>query len=81
MPALSHPSHGQHDGPLLPHATGYVEISVFETGVPPRFRLYFLDEAMQPVAPPAADSVAMETERPEDIRQRFKFRREEAFLE
>ncbi|MBF0127660.1 MAG: cation transporter [Magnetococcales bacterium] len=81
MPALSTPSHGQHGGPLLPHATGYVEISVFETEVPPRFRLYFLDEAMQPVAPPAADSVAMETERPGNIQQRFGFRREDEFLE
>lgn len=81
MPALSIPSHGQHGGPLLPHVTGYVEVSVFETGVPPHFRLYFLDEAMQPVAPPLADSVTMETERPGDVRQKFRFRGQNEFLE
>ncbi|MBF0439679.1 MAG: hypothetical protein HQL93_11235, partial [Magnetococcales bacterium] len=81
MPVLSIPSHGQQGGPLLPHATGYVEISVFETDVPPHFRLYFFDEAMQPVAPPAADSVTMETERPGDIRQRFRFQGKGEFLD
>ncbi|MFZ1575947.1 MAG: cation diffusion facilitator family transporter [Chromatiaceae bacterium] len=75
------PSRGEHGGPILRHATGCVEIGVFESGVPPRFRLYFLDELLQPVAPPAAGSVVMETERPGKIRQRFGFRLGEGFLE
>jgi len=78
---LLSPSHGEHGGPLLPHTTGYAEISVFESGVPPRFRLYFLDQARQSVAPPPAPSVVMETERPGGSRQRFAFREGEGFLE
>lgn len=75
------PSHGKHGGPLLKAAPGYVELAVFETGVPPRFQLYFLDEEMRPIPPPAADSVTVETERSGEVRQRFVFRREDAFLE
>lgn len=81
MQTLSFPSHGKHGGPLLKHATGYMEIGVFEDGVPPRFQLHFLDEEMQPLSPPAADFVTMETERPENVRQQFQFRRENDFLE
>ena len=36
--------HGPHGGPLIAIEGGFVEISVFETDVPPRFRLYFFDE-------------------------------------
>ena len=75
------PSHGAHDGPLLRHAGGNVEISVFEIGVPPRFRLFFLDEALQPSNLPPASSVVAETERPGGIRQRFLFREGEGYLE
>lgn len=75
------PSHGAHGGPLLRHAAGHLEISVFEHEVPPRFRLYFLDEALQPSAPPPAPSVVMDTERPGGIRQRFTFREGDGFLE
>ena len=75
------PSHGEHGGLLLQHAAGHLEISVFERGVPPRFRLYFLDEALQPIAAPPANSVVMETERPGGIRQRFAFREGDGFLE
>ena len=48
--------HGPHGGPLVTVNGGFVEISVFETRVPPRFRLYFFDERRQPwrrrLAPP-----------------------------
>ena len=81
MPTSPPPSHGDHGGPLLKLASGYVELSVFETGVPPRFRLYFLDTFLRPLPPPQADAVTMETERPGEMRQRFVFRREEAYLE
>ncbi|MBF0461989.1 MAG: cation transporter [Magnetococcales bacterium] len=81
MHPLPPSSHGTHGGPLLPHFSGYVELAVFETGVPPRFRLHFLDEKGQPVAPPAAETVTAETERPGAVRQPFVFRREEDFLE
>lgn len=81
QPDPNPPSHGEHDGPLLKHASGNLEISVFESGVPPRFRLYFLDEALQPSDLPPAYSVVAETERPGGIRQRFAFRKGEGFLE
>ncbi|MBF0262442.1 MAG: cation transporter, partial [Magnetococcales bacterium] len=58
-----------------------MELSVFETGVPPRFRLYFLDKSGNPVAPPKADSVRVKTERPGDIRQAFQFQDRADYLE
>src|ERR1041384_796676 len=33
-------AHGPHGGPLVKTSSGHVELSVFETNVPPRFRLY-----------------------------------------
>lgn len=75
------PAQGPHEGPILRQADGYVELSVFETGTPPRFRLYFFDTQFHPVAPPAADSIALLTERPGEIVQRFAFRQEDHFLE
>src|SRR5207253_7999233 len=56
-------------------------LSVFETNVPPRFRLYFHDANGNPVAPPAANSVTLETIRPEKNRQSFKFKRQGDCLE
>jgi cation diffusion facilitator family transporter len=75
------PTHGIHGGPILDHVSGKMEVSVFEDNVPPRFRLYFMDSYGQPKAPPAADSVALETERPGEVRQRFSFRPGDGFLE
>ncbi|MBF0162351.1 MAG: cation transporter [Magnetococcales bacterium] len=74
MHPVSPPSHGVHGGPLLKHFSGYVELAVFESGVPPRFQLHFLDEEMRPIAPPfRADAVTAETVRPGDVRQSFLF--------
>ena len=38
------PEHGPHGSPLVKTDVGFVELGVFETGVPPHFRLYFFDE-------------------------------------
>ena len=35
---------GRHGGTVLAIDGGSVEVSVFETNTPPRFRLYFLDD-------------------------------------
>ena len=51
---LAGEAHGPHGGPLLETKSGRVELSVFETGVPPRFRLYFYD-AISPIV--EADSI------------------------
>jgi len=72
--------HGPHGGPLLAVDGGFVEISVFETEVPPRFRLYFFDERQQAVAPPPG-AVEIETLRPDGARQPFAFRIGNGFLE
>src|SRR5206468_628289 len=60
---------------------GQVELSVFETNVPPRFRIYFRDGNGNAIAPPAASTVALETIRPGNKKQSFKFRRQEDYLE
>src|SRR5574337_1868639 len=72
--------HGPHGGPLLAVDGGFVEISVFETEVPPRFRLYFFNERQQAVAPPPG-AVEIETLRPDGARQPFAFRIGDGFLE
>ena len=73
--------HGPHNGPLLAIESGFVELSVFETGVPPIFRLYFSDREGIPRAPPTAESVNLVTTRPDGEEQTFAFRAVDNFLE
>ena len=72
---------GAHGGPLVRTARGHVELSVFETGVPPHFRLYFLDATGKHAPPPPADAVVLETVRPDGATQVFGFRAERDYLE
>ena len=72
--------HGPHGGRLIAVQGGFVEISVFETNVPPRFHLYFFDERQQAVAAPPG-AVEIETLRPDGERQTFTFRLGDGFLE
>jgi nickel/cobalt exporter len=58
---------------------GLVKLSVFETGVPPVFRLQFMEHGKEYLPEPA--SVAVETVRPGGVRQTFAFARKEGFLE
>ena len=74
-------THGAHGGPLVNTLLGQVELSVFETNVPPRFRIYFRDGNGNAIAPPAASTIALETIRPGNKKQSFKFRRQEDYLE
>lgn len=71
---------GPHGGPLVAVGEGFVEVSVFEANVPPRFRLYCFNERRQAVAPPPG-GVEVETLRSDEGRQRFAFRLGEGFLE
>lgn len=73
--------HGPHGGPLVKTSFGKVELSVFETNVPPRFRLYFFDPTGKPLAPIAAKSVVLETVRSRKKRQLFQFNRQGSYLE
>ncbi len=68
-----------HGGTLIETEAGFVEISVFETGVPPQFRLYFYDAQRRPKAPPAT-TVSLETLRPDGTRQDFDFVPQGSFL-
>src|SRR5881394_2063516 len=73
--------HGPHGGPLVAIESGFVELSVFETGVPPIFRLYFSNREGIPRRPPSADSVKLVTTRPRGEEQAFAFRAAADFLE
>jgi cation diffusion facilitator family transporter len=72
---------GPHGGPLVDTGRGLVEISVFETGVPPRFRLYFATKEGAAQAPPDSAAVRLETLRPRGERQAFSFVSDGPFLE
>src|SRR6266571_1575685 len=67
------PGGAPHGGTWIQHESGLVEISVFETGVPPHFRLYFFDSNEQPRPPIANSAVAIETVRPDGTIQVFEF--------
>jgi cation diffusion facilitator family transporter len=74
------PTAGSHGGPVVARHDGYVELCVFETNVPPRFRLYFTGR--QGEARPAPDAnVALETVRSSGERQAFSFEPRGSFLE
>jgi ABC-type nickel/cobalt efflux system permease component RcnA len=74
-------AHGAHDGPLVDTGHGKIEISVFETGVPPRFRLYFEDSAGRETTPPAPPGLQLSTLRPDETRQTFTFKTGPGYLE
>lgn len=72
--------HGPHGGPMVETIEGFIELSVYETGVPPHFRLYFFDRGEKPLGLPAG-KVLIETLRPDGRRQTFEFVRRASFLE
>jgi cation diffusion facilitator family transporter len=59
---------GHEEDFLVSTATGAAFLSVFEDGVPPRFRLHWAGEGAKDAA-----SVSVETERPDGSRQAFRF--------
>jgi len=80
-PTHSHENEGPQGGKLIDTGHGLVEVTVFETHVPPRFRLYFYDHARKPVAPTKPSEIAVETKRPGGERQQFAFTAAGEFLE
>jgi len=77
-----HGPYGPHGGVLVqPFANQRLEISVFETDVPPRFRLYFYNQTNQILPPPAADQIQLDTLRPDGSKQRFEFVTKGDYLE
>ena len=72
---------GDYGGPLIDTGHGFVELSVFETGVPPIFRLYFYDSNKVARAASADEVVTIETIRPNGGKQAFAFEAKDIFLE
>ena len=72
---------GPHGGFLVNLGHGFVESTVFETAVPPRFRLFFYDKRRQARSVPANATIKIETVRPDGARQAFAFRAKGEYLE
>src|SRR5665213_232093 len=72
--------HGPHGGTWVRTTAGLTEISVFETGVPPLFRLFFFNSDARPL-PPTSATVTIETVRPDGARQVFNFIRKDGYLQ
>ena len=70
-------AHAHDESFLLDTGSGKIELSVFEDGVPPVFRL----RAPEGGTLPAADSVSVETVRSDGARQTFAFAAKDGFLE
>lgn len=77
--AHSH-EHGVHGGMMVDTGHGWVEISVFETNIPPRFRIYFYDSNRSLINRPE-QIVTLETVRPNQSRQKFSFILKDNYLE
>ncbi len=83
--AAAHEHHAQgHEHPhddtkIIRTGHGIVNLSVFETGVPPVFRLMFMEHGKTFLPEPS--DVSIETVRPGGARQTFAFVKKEGFLE
>ena len=64
---------GPHGGMLLDTGHGWLEISIFETGVPPRFRVYPCKASGQSVPLPKGTKLGIETARIDGSTQKFSF--------
>src|SRR5438093_6875096 len=78
--------HHEHDEPhdheasrVIKTDRGRIVLSIFEDGVPPRFRLHFPDAASR--AAPPAGAFSLETFRSNGSRETFVFEAGEGFLE
>jgi nickel/cobalt exporter len=67
----AHEREGPHGGQLIDTGHGFIELAVFEDGIPPRFRVHLLTSARQPRPPTAHETLAIETRRQGGVIQRF----------
>lgn len=79
--AHRHDDEGPHGGKIVDTGHGLAEITVFETNVPPRFRLFFFDPKRAETASPPAADITVETTRGENLRQKFTFVAQGAYIE
>jgi nickel/cobalt transporter (NicO) family protein len=64
---------GPHGGMLLDTGHGWLEISIFETNVAPRFRIYPCKSNGQPVSLPKSTQLSIQTARVDGTTQKFSF--------
>ncbi len=76
----SHAFHGHDDERRIYTGHGVVVLSVFEDGVPPRFRVHLEDHGKS-INPPKGQTIAIETVRPDATRQFFSFIDKNDYLE
>jgi nickel/cobalt transporter (NicO) family protein len=76
-----HAGAGPRGGQMINTGQGWVEISVYETNVPPRFRVHFYDSAQQLRQPSPASQVTIEIVWPDGRREQFSFADQWEFLE
>jgi len=73
--------HAPHGGMVINTGHGIVELEVFESGVPPRFRVHNYDASMVAKAFDDHGTVSLETIRPDGGRQTFTLTPSGTFLE
>ncbi|MBK6495530.1 MAG: efflux RND transporter periplasmic adaptor subunit [Gemmatimonadales bacterium] len=71
---------GPHGGRLLSEGALQLEVTIYETGVPPQFRIYPFDGQLQPV-PPSAVALQVELHRLGGRIDRIAFRSEADYLQ
>lgn len=75
------PKQGPHGGMLLDTGHGWLEVSIFETGVPPRFRIYPCKATGESVPLPKGTHLGIETARLDGRAQKFAFEPQGTFWE
>ena len=80
---LAAKAHAQapHGGKVISTGHGIVELEIFETGVPSKFRLHFYRASMVATAFSATEVVSVETLRQDGVNQIFEFKPCGLFLE
>ena len=73
--------HAPHGGKIINTGHGIVELEVFETGAPPRFRVHVYDNAMALTRFDEHDKVSIETLRPDGTKQTFELKVSGMYLE
>lgn len=72
---------GPQGGKLINTGHSFIEVTVFETGAPPRFRLFFYDEHKHACSTPDEADITILTLRPDGTSQTFALQRRNEFLE
>lgn len=73
--------HAPHGGKIINTGHGIVELEVFETGVPPRFRLHSYTSSMRSQAVNEHHRVLIETLRPDGAKQTFELKATGMYME